>query len=124
MAARSILVVDDDLDTCATLTDVLGDVGYEAAEAHDGHEALELAGRSPFRLALLDYRMPDMSGTELFEQLRGQWAGDIEGVLITAHANPDVAEEASHVGMRTLVPKPLDLSKLLPIVEAVVGLPN
>jgi CheY-like chemotaxis protein len=123
MAARSILVVDDDADTCETLRDILADSGYDADEAHGGREALELAERGDYRLALLDYRMPDMSGTELFERLKTRYRG-IEGVLITAHAGPDVAEEAIRPGIRCLIPKPLDLAALLPLVGEVVGEPS
>jgi DNA-binding NtrC family response regulator len=69
--------------------------------------ALTLAEKGEYRLALLDYRMPDMSGTELFLQLRSL-DGTIDVILITGHANTDVAGEAAKVAMHALLAKPLD----------------
>jgi CheY-like chemotaxis protein len=39
-----ILVVDDDIDICRNLSDILSDLGYDVDTAHDGPSALELAG--------------------------------------------------------------------------------
>ena len=62
MAATNILVVDDDQDTCASLSDILLDLGYTVDTANDGLAALELSQRNLYRLALLDYKMPGMDG--------------------------------------------------------------
>lgn len=120
MTASSILVVDDDADTCASLTDVLGEFGCSADEAHGGREALKLAERGSYRLALLDYRMPDMSGTELFQRLRVR-DGGIIGILITGHASSEVAAEAAKAGISALLAKPLEISELLPLVGQALG---
>ena len=57
--------VDDDADTCASLSDILTDLGYGVSVAYDGHAALQLVQQQPYGLALLDYRMPGMDGTEV-----------------------------------------------------------
>ena len=56
--AASILVVDDEVDTCSNLSDILTDLGYHVDVAHDGPSALELARKNPYDIALLDLRMP------------------------------------------------------------------
>src|SRR5262249_41613915 len=61
-AGARVLVVDDDVDTCRNLSDILADLGYQVDTAHDGPQALELVRRRPYDVALLDLRMPGMDG--------------------------------------------------------------
>jgi DNA-binding response OmpR family regulator len=56
MAGLSILCVDDDPDACASMSDILTDLGYVVSVAYDGHAALQLVQQRPYGLALLDYR--------------------------------------------------------------------
>ena len=70
MAALSILCVDDDPDTCASMSDILTDLGYLVSVAYDGHAALQLVQQQPYGLALLDYRMPGMDRLELYRRIR------------------------------------------------------
>ena len=65
----SILVVDDDVDTCRNLADILGDLAYHVEAAHDGPSALELVRRRHFDVALLDLKMPGMDGLELYRAI-------------------------------------------------------
>src|SRR5262249_18722868 len=58
----SILVVDDEIDTCRNLSDILTDLGYQVDTALDGFAALELAREKPYDIALLDLKMPGMDG--------------------------------------------------------------
>src|SRR6516225_4859072 len=86
MAAMSILVVDDDQDTCASLSDILLDLGYTVDTANDGLAALELSQRNLYRLALLDYKMPGMDGLELCRRLRASRPA-VEVALVTGWAS-------------------------------------
>jgi len=67
----SILVVDDDVDTCRNLADILTDLDYQVSTAHDGPSALELSARHGGGIDILvtDVVMPGMSGRELAERL-------------------------------------------------------
>lgn len=58
--------MDDDPDTCASLSDILTDLGYRVDVAYDGPSALQLVERNRYGLAVLDYRMPGMDGLELY----------------------------------------------------------
>ena len=63
-----ILVVDDEVDTCRNLRDILNDYGYEVDIAHDGPRAIELVRANAYDLALLDLRMPGMDGISVLRE--------------------------------------------------------
>jgi two-component system, NtrC family, response regulator HydG len=110
-----ILVVDDDPDICQNLSDILTDLGFEVHCAHDGHAALQLVAQRPYEVALLDLKMPGMDGLTLYREIKKQRAGTVS-ILVTAYATPATAEEALAAGAWKVVPKPVDLGKLLAMV--------
>lgn len=64
MVDTNILLVDDDKDTCASMSDIFLDLGYTVDMAYDGPSALGLTERHQYHLALLDYNMPGMDGLD------------------------------------------------------------
>jgi len=122
MSAKHILVVDDDKETCTNLSDILSDVGYGVAVAYDAETALKIVGQNGHRLGLLDYKLPVMTGLDLFRRIK-QDKENLVCVLVTAFASADVEETAKAEGMRAVLPKPVDFAKLMSIVEEVVGTP-
>jgi CheY-like chemotaxis protein len=58
MVDTDILLVDDEQDSCASMSDIFLDLGYTVDLAYEGPGALELSGWHQYRLALLDYKMP------------------------------------------------------------------
>jgi DNA-binding response OmpR family regulator len=118
----SILVVDDDVDTCRNLSDILTDLGYRVDVAHDGPSALELVRRNPYDVALLDYKMPGMDGVTLYRAVKKQRAGTV-AIVVTAYASAATTEEALQAGAWRVLPKPVDFPKLLGLVEEAVGQP-
>jgi CheY-like chemotaxis protein len=118
----SILVVDDDVDTCRNLSDILTDLGYRVDTAHDGPAALELVRRNAYDVALLDYKMPGMDGLTLYREIKRLRAGTV-AIVVTAYAGGTTAEEALGAGAWQVLPKPVDFPKLLGLVEEAVGQP-
>src|SRR5947208_3779123 len=102
----SILIVDDDLDTCSNLSDILTDLGYQVDVAHDGPTALALARDRHFDVALLDLKMPGMDGLTLYRELRRVRA-DTVAIIVTAYAGSGVVEEALAAGAWRVLAKPV-----------------
>jgi two-component system response regulator HydG len=117
-----ILVVDDEVDTCRNLSDILTDLGYRVDIAHDGMSALGLVKDNAYDVALLDLRMPGMDGLELFHRIRQLRAGTV-GIIVTAYAGTGTAERAVAAGAWQVLAKPVDFTRLLALVEQAVGQP-
>ncbi len=118
MAADSLLLVDDDPDTCASMADIFRELGYEVDVAHDGLAALGLCEHKFYGLALLDYRMPGMDGLELSRCLRAT-RPDTVVVLVTALA-ASLPQNADREGIHRVLSKPVDFSILIPLVETAI----
>jgi two-component system, NtrC family, response regulator HydG len=118
----SILVVDDEVDTCRNLSDILTDLGYHVDVAHDGPTALELVKKKAYDIALLDLRMPGMDGLKLYRQIKKLQASTV-AIVVTAYATSDTAEEALSAGAWRVLPKPVDFPKLLGLVDEALGQP-
>jgi CheY-like chemotaxis protein len=117
-----ILLVDDDVDICRNLTDILTDLGYRVDSAHDGPSALELVRRRPYDVALLDLKMPGMDGLGLYREIKKLRAGTV-ALLVTAYASRATAEQALSAGAWRVVPKPVDSPRLLGLVDEALGQP-
>jgi CheY-like chemotaxis protein len=115
-----ILVVDDDVDTCANMADILGDLGYQIDVAYQGGQAVKLAEQTPYGLALLDYKLPCMTGVDLYQHLK-RLQPQTEGILITGYASGDTVQRAADAGFRSVLPKPVDFSELILLVQQIVG---
>src|SRR6478609_10166937 len=111
-----ILVVDDEPDICGNLTDILSDLGYRVDSATDGRAALELVKKTPYDVALLDLRMPVMNGLTLYREIKKLRAGTV-AILVTAYAGGATSEEALGAGAWRVLAKPVDLRKLLGLVD-------
>jgi len=116
MNDNRLLIVDDDKDTCSNLSDILSDCGYSVDVAYQGQEALDLFEQHDYGLALLDYKLPCMTGVELFQKMR-ELRPEIRGLLVTAFASLETESEALSAGLRQVVSKPLEMLTFLPLVE-------
>lgn len=121
-AKPSILVVDDDVDACRNLHDILSDLGYQVTVTHDGPSALVLMRQHHYDVALLDLKMPGMDGLTLYREIKRLRAGTV-AIIVTAYASSATAAEALSAGARQVLAKPVDFYKLLPLVDEAVGQP-
>lgn len=121
-APASILVVDDEVDTCRNLSDILTDLGYRVDIAFDGFSALELVRKNPYDIALLDLKMPGMDGLTLYREMRKLRSSTV-AIVVTAYASKATAEEALAAGAWQVLAKPVAFERLLPLVDEALNQP-
>jgi two-component system nitrogen regulation response regulator GlnG len=112
----TILVVDDDADTCSNMADLFGDRGYAIGTAASGATALVMARQQPYDVALLDLRMPGMDGLTLCRQLK-RLQPPMVAMLVTGFGGSGLDTEARAAGARYVLLKPVDVPRLLALVE-------
>jgi response regulator NasT len=118
-AGAHILIVDDDRLVLATLGHGLRDAGYRVSEAAEGAAALALVSRDKPDLALLDVRMPDISGVKLAERLAAEHA--VPFMFLSAYGDPDIIQRATELGALGYLVKPLDVPQIIPSIEAALA---
>lgn len=112
---RHILVVDDDRLVLAALAEGLRNAGYRVTGAANGEDALAAAARDAPDLALLDMRMPGMSGVDLGGRLR---AAGVPFLYLSAYGDREAVESALGEGALGYLVKPLDIQQIIPSIEA------
>jgi DNA-binding NtrC family response regulator len=109
-----VLVVDDDADLCASLWDVLREHGFRACLAHDAATAVARVREDGYRVILLDMKLPDGDGSQVFQSARGTVsAGQV--VVMTGHqaeTEPRV-EKLRSEGAGAVLRKLIDVPALL-----------
>ncbi|HEU0204517.1 MAG TPA: ATP-binding protein, partial [Burkholderiaceae bacterium] len=111
---RTILVVDDDAQNRALLSDFLGTLGFRIVEAVDGLDGVSQARAQRPDLIVLDNVMPNMSGLEAARRMREM--NELSGVpilAVSASASAEHARQSLAVGIDDFVPKPVDLNQLV-----------
>jgi two-component system KDP operon response regulator KdpE len=111
-----VLVVDDEPQILRALRINLRVRNYEVDTAATGTEALEVAGRHPPDLVILDLGLPDLSGLEVIEGLRG-WTS-VPIVVLSGRTDSADKVEALDVGADDYVTKPFSMDELLARMRA------
>ena len=108
-----VLIIDDSLGVIELLESILGSE-YDVAFATNGSEGLDLAGRYPTDLILLDVMMPDLNGFEVCRRLKASEATrEIPVVFLTSLASPADEELGLTLGADDFIPKPISPPVLL-----------
>ena len=111
-----LLIVDDDEEFRGTLVRRFSRRGFRVQDAADADEALQLAERRQFDVAVLDMVMPGLSGIELLEKFKAGHC-DCEVVLLTGQGTIESAVQAMKRGAYDYVTKPCPLNELELIIE-------
>jgi DNA-binding response OmpR family regulator len=112
-----ILVVDDELSLRRTLTQMLNRMGYRAAGAASGKEALSYIGRHTVDLVVLDLKMPGMDGVEVMETARPM-APNIVFIILTAYGTLESAIAGIRHGAFDYLLKPSPMKEIIKTIEA------
>ena len=115
-----ILIVDDAGPVVVLCVNVLQALGYAVKGASRGEQAVEIMRKEPFDLMVLDYKMPGMSGFEVYEQARRLYP-NMSVILVTGHGTPEILNEANRLGFKAILLKPFTSDELRSTVERVLG---
>lgn len=110
-----VLVVDDNADSAEVMAELLRVLGHEAEVAVHPHDALELAGRSSFDLALVDLSLPDMDGYELGSRLKERIPG-ISVAIVSGYAQDDDRRRTAQLGFEAHLAKPVEVASIAELV--------
>jgi two-component system nitrogen regulation response regulator GlnG len=116
MAINRILVADDEESMRWVLSKALRKKGFTVDLARDGEEALRLVRSESYDLAILDIKMPGISGLDLLDKVR-ELKSELLVVIMTAEAGMKNAVEAMKRGAYDYLTKPFDLDVMDAIVE-------
>ena len=106
-----ILFVDDEASLQEFMRSELPRLGHEVTVCPDGRTALTVMEKSTFDAAILDLRMPDLTGIQVLERLK-QVSPDTEAVMMTGYASTATAVEAMRLGAFDYITKPCKLSEI------------
>src|SRR5579871_652362 len=106
-----VLFVDDERPLQELMQAELPRLGHEITVCPDGRTALKTLEKSTFDAAILDLRMPGMTGIEVLEQLK-QISPDTEAVVMTGHGSMETAVEALRLGAMEYIYKPCKLAEI------------
>ncbi|HKF25644.1 MAG TPA: sigma-54 dependent transcriptional regulator [Candidatus Acidoferrum sp.] len=111
-----LLLVDDDLNTLASLSRAFRLAGHEATVCDNANRAVELLRSEKFDLIFSDVVMPGKSGLEFLEEIKNAGV-KAPVILISGQANIEMAVRATKLGALDFLEKPLSTDKLLVTVE-------
>jgi len=108
----TVLIIDDDAGLRKTLSDILKAKGFAVLSAKDGREGIELVKQEDVHVALVDLRLPDMTGLTVIESIR-EASPPTQAIILTGNATLDTAIEATSKGAFSYMQKPYDIEQLL-----------
>ena len=108
----TLLLVDDDVTFCDVLARALEGRGYEVSVAHDGAAAAALIDERVLEFAIIDLRLPDMSGLKLVSRLKSA-DEHTRIVVLTGYGSIGTAIEAIKLGATYYLTKPANAEEIL-----------
>lgn len=117
------LVVDDDFNTCSSVTKMLSTIGLRPDWTTSGKEAvlrakLAVEQSDEYAAYIIDWLMPDMNGVEVVRRIRGLIGEETPIIILTAYDWSDIEEEARKAGVTAFCSKPIFLSELRELLES------
>ena len=125
LAGLKALVVDDDFNTCDSVTKMLVLVGMRSEWTLSGKEAVLRARQAieiddAFHAYIIDWRLPDMNGIEVTRQIRAL-GDDTPIIILTAYDWTDIEKEAREAGVTAFCAKPMFMSDLRDCLLTALG---
>ncbi len=120
------LVVDDDFNTCDSVSYMLGQIGLRAEWTLSGKEAVLRTRQANMRkdgyyVYIIDWLLPDMNGIEVTRRVRQEMGDGVPVIVLTAYDWTDIEDEAKEAGVTAFCSKPLFMSELQSCLRSIVG---
>src|ERR1700683_290670 len=113
-----VLFADDEKSLQEFMRSELPRLGHEVTVCPDGRAALKALEKSTFDAAILDLRMPGISGIQVLEQLK-QVAPETEAVVMPGHASIETAIDAVRLGAFDYITKPCKLTEIEAVLQKI-----
>lgn len=115
---RKILIMDDESDTLTMLGMTLKLAGYQVASADTGQKALAIVPEFQPDLLILDVMMPDISGIDVLNAVKQQYAAAPAVIFLSASVRNEDVDAGMAAGAYTYLFKPVLRDKLIETVKA------
>ncbi len=120
------LVVDDDFNTCDSVSYMLQQIGMRAEWTLSGKEAVlrtrqALTRKDDYDVYIVDWLLPDVNGIEVVRRIRRETGGNVPVIVLTAYDWSDIEDEAREAGVSAFCSKPLFLSELRSCLNSLVN---
>ncbi len=119
--AKHILIVDDELEIRKIIQEILNDEGYSTSSASSAEEARVEVNKKKPDLVFLDIWMPEEDGISLLKDWTNQPETDFPVIMISGHATIETAIEATKLGAKDFIEKPVSIEKLLASAQEVLS---
>ena len=113
---EKILVIDDDEQILDHISKVLRLEGYDVDAANTGGKAIEYSERRFYNLAVIDFRLPDMEGTELLTALKTTTPKMVK-IILTGYPTVQNSIKAINKGVDAYLTKPVEMDELLKTIK-------
>lgn len=119
---RSVLVVDDELDTAEMLVEMMRLSGYQVFKSYSGRQAIQMVTREKPDVVLLDVMMPDLSGLDVLRFMRGDpRLKKTPVIILSARCMPSDIQSGLDAGADLFLTKPVGCQDLRSAVEEVIN---
>ena len=112
----TILIIDDEPGIRTVLSDIIRDENHQVLIAGDGFEGLSTLKEQSVDLVILDVWLPNMGGIDVLKEIKKEYP-NIEVIMISGHANIDIAVKAVKLGAFDFLEKPLSLDKIINLIK-------
>lgn len=122
MAAKKskVLIVEDEAVVRDSVREWLVEDGYDVEVAENGEEALKKIKNEEYGVIVLDLKLPDIDGLQVFEQAK-ELKPDTKGVIITAFPSKETQEKAERLGLMDYLAKPFKVEDLEKLISQALG---
>jgi DNA-binding NtrC family response regulator len=114
-----ILVVDDDAIVIKSCTRILESEGFEVSTVSSTDEALEILGKHPFDLLLMDVKMPKHDGLFLIKEIKKDLPG-LPIIVMSGYSTPETVADVVRLGAARFIPKPFRPDELIKLIHQVL----